>query len=229
MLFRGPLGGGAASGKMGALVASHNKGGQYLRARTTPTNPATPQQQEVRNGVRTLSPGYSTSLTDAQRLSWQTYGENVTKKNRLGDAIKLSGIAHYARSNVPRIQAGLPIVSDAPSVFDLGDTGSPGTLTIGANASTGTFTYNQSDNWSAGGSTNNLLLYVSRPQNIGRRFFKGPFQLAATIPGGSTTGSATFTLPFPSGPTGTQRIFAQYRITRDDGRLSSLVEVSATP
>ena len=229
MLFRGALGGGAASGKLGALVASHNSGGQYLRSRVTPVNTNTPQQQEVRNGVRTLSPQYATSLTATQRSSWEVYGENVSLRNRLGDSIKASGISHFVRSNTSRIQAGLAIIPTAPTVFDLGDSGTPGTMTLAAAGTAGTLTFSPTDAWVAGGTVNHLLLYVSRPQNIGKSFFAGPYRLAATIPGGNTTGSVTFTSPFATGATGTQRIFAQYRITYSDGRLSSPLQIFATP
>ena len=229
MLVRGVFGGGAASGKLGSVVASHNSGGQYLRSRVTPTNTATVFQQEVRNAVRTLSPQYATTLTDAERASWAVYAENVKVKNRLGDTINISGISAFIRANTPRIQAGLPILTAAPTIFDIGDAGTPGTITIAASSTVGIFHYAPTDTWVTGGTLNNALLYISRPQNIGKSFFAGPYRLAATIVGGGTVGTIGFNLPFPSGATGTQRIFGQYRIGYGDGRLSSPLQVSATP
>lgn len=229
MLFRGAFGGGAASGKVGSVVASHNSGGQYLRSRVTPTNTNTSFQQEVRNAIRTLSPQYATTLTDDERLAWEVYAENVTRTNRLGDGIKISGISTFVSFNAPRIQAGLTIITAAPTVFDRGDAGTPATVVIGANSSDGTITFTATDEWFAGGSLNHAFVYASRPQNTGKSFFAGPYRLAATIPGGGTVTAKPITLPFPAGGTLSQRIFFTYRIGRSDGRLSSSIQVSAQP
>lgn len=221
MLWRGPMGGGAASGKVGAHVAAHNSGGQYLRARTTPTNPNTTFQQDVRNAVRTLTTRWNT-LTDEQRFGWETYGRNVTLRNRLGDQIKISGIAHYTRSNSPRFQAGLPIIDNAPGVFDLGDIFS-GIDTIDVGATTGTLTFSPTADWivNATGSENSLLLYASRPQNPSINFFKGPYRFCAEVNSQqASTGTFTFTLPFAGTLGLNQQIFTTSRVTRGDGRLS---------
>lgn len=225
MLVRGVFGGGAASGSAGSIVASRNSGGQYLRARVTPTNTSTTQQQEARNAVRILSPRWSSGLTQVQRDGWEVFAENVKRKNRIGDSINISGISTYVGFNQPRIQAGLAIVDDAPGTFDTGDAGTPAVLAIGAGGTVGSITFTAADDWFAGGSLNHALVYVSRPQNPGKRFFKGPFQLASTIAGGGTVTTKTFTLPFPTAGSLTQRVFAQYRITRSDGRLSSPIAI----
>lgn len=228
MLVRGVYGGGAASGAAGSIVASRNSGGQYIRSRVVPTNTSTTQQQEVRNAIRTLSPAWSTTLTQLQRDAWEVYAENVKRKNRLGDSINISGIAVYCAFNVPRIQAGLARIDDAPTTFDTGDAGTPATVAFGAAGTVGSITFNTADAWFAGGSLNTALVYVSRPQNPGKRFFAGPYQLAAVIPGGGTVGLKTFTLPFPTGGSaGEQRVFSKYRISYSDGRLTGTIQASA--
>lgn len=213
MLWRGPVGGGAASGKVGSYVASHNKGGQYLRARTTPTNPNTSQQQAIRNAVTTLSTRYVETLTAAQRTGWQTYAANVSMTNALGDQINISGISMYIRSNSSRLQAGLSTIDAAPTTFDLGSVPS-GTLTTAAAGSTGTLTIGAGGG-SAGEGT--LLLYISRAQNGSVLSFNGPYRLAGSSV--STAGFYIFTLPFAAGPTGS-RLYFRFRISRVDGRLS---------
>lgn len=221
------MGGGAASGKAGAMVASHNAAGQHLRARTTPTNPRSQFQTAVRNAVRELSPAWN-SLTDAQRQSWAVYATNTAMKNRLGDTIFLSGIAQYVRSNVSRLQAGLGRIDDAPTNFTLGDVpdyallappfSTAGTLTLGAFAS---------DNW-RNETTNSMLVYVSRPQNAGITFFNGPYQLAAVIPSSNTNQSFAVTLPFATSDTNS-KYFTQSRISRGDGRLSGTFQTLEQP
>ncbi len=230
MLWRGPFGQGAASGKLGALVASHNKGGQYLRARTTPTNPNTVQQQAVRNAIRTLGPRWVETLTSDQQAGWETYAANVTVTNRLGDQIHIPALAMYIRSNVSRLQASLDIVDDAPTTFDLGAAPALGPITIPASAiagATGTITLAGENAWAAD-PDNVLLVYASRPQNQTKLFFKGPYRLGGDASVVASGPNYTFGLPFETGPNTTQTFFA-LRVAYADGRLSGQTTVSAFP
>lgn len=213
------MGGGAASGKVGAMVGAHNAGGQYLRARTTPTNPRTPQQQVIRNATRTLAPQWSHTLTQDQRDAWAVYASEVRVVNRLGDSTFLSGIAWFLRCNVPRIQAGLATILDAPIIFNVGEgTDFPSIFTT-ANS----FNVNASLNtaaaaWNDTTSNNRLLLYASRPMNGGINFFNGPYQFVGAFPP-STTNQFAATLPFAAGDTTSQMRFA-WRVSYADGRLT---------
>ena len=105
-----------ASGSLGGIVASHNRSGQYLRARVRPTNPSSPAQVEVRVIFGNLSITWST-LTDDQRDAWTTYAINVPVTNRLGDPLTLTGHQMYLRNNTARIQAGLDRIDDGPTTF----------------------------------------------------------------------------------------------------------------
>lgn len=220
MLFRGLLVG-AASGKMGALVASHNKGGQYMRARVVPSGAVpTPFQSAVRNALASLSPAWSAELTADQRAAWENYALNVPGTNRLGDSIQLSGQNWYIACNTPRLQAGLPRVDDAPVIFDRGAislsptilalTDGGGTLSLGA----GTVTADA-----------NYLLFQGRPFSPGRAKYYGSFRLT-DVEGmsGGITGN-TFTPSFPVGGTDSQSAF-NLVITYDDGRLSTPFRVT---
>lgn len=218
MKWRGPFGQGAASGALGALVASHNRGGQYLRARVTPVNSNTEQQQGVRNSLRTLVNLWNSTLTQEQRDAWDTYGTNVPVLDRLGDSRKLTGQNWFVAVNTVRMQAGLAQALDAPTTFDTGDTG---TATIEMGTDTiGTLTLdNVPTGWTDTTNQQQLALYISRPFSASRSFFKGPFQYAGTHP--ASTSTFTFTSPFPI--TGVNNTAAfQYRILRADGRMSGL-------
>ena len=76
MLFQGPLIS-AASGSLGGLTASHNAGGNYLRARVVPTDPQSPRQVSLRQIVGTLSNRWVNTLSQLQRDAWETYAQNV--------------------------------------------------------------------------------------------------------------------------------------------------------
>lgn len=214
------MGGGAGSGKIGAMVGGHNSGGQYLRARTTPTNPRTPQQSVVRNAIRVLASQWSSTLTPEQRDGWSVYSRNVRRVNRLGDSILISGIAWFTACNTPRIQAGLPIITDAPIIFDTGQ----GTDFTDIQTTANSFAVNASVNtssaaWNDTTQANTLLLYASRPLNGGINFFDGPYQFVAAFPP-STTNQFSATLPFQAADTQSQMRFA-WRISYADGRLTS--------
>ena len=109
MLWRGPMGGGAASGVIGAMIAGHCAQGQYLKSRVKPVNPRSSFQHPFRNALRQLAPIWASTLTPTQRASWATYAANVTWINRLGDPVHLSGMMEFCRSNWLRLMANLTL------------------------------------------------------------------------------------------------------------------------
>lgn len=217
MLWRGPVGGGSASGKLGAMVASHNSGGQYLRARTTPTNPNSVYQAAVRAALGSLSNSWVTFLTQAQRDGWELYGRAVNVLNRLGDSIKISGLAHFIRSNVPRVQAGLSLVDVAPTTLDVGETPIIDALVVDASSDNVQVTLGAVSNPWLPDANRKVLCYVSPPQNPTINFYGGPFRFAGIT--SATTSALTFTNPFAA--VAGQSTFVSLRISNDDGRLSA--------
>jgi hypothetical protein len=216
--FKGTLIG-PASGKLNGLVASHNGGGQYFRKLTIPTNPNTPQQAAVRNLMASLTNLWNNTLTATQRAAWNTYAANVTVLDRLGDAIKISGIAQYVRSNMPRVQAGLARVDTGPTVFNTGSFTTPTISSLTASSSILLLAFTNTDDWAAEVGSS-MLVYTSRPQNPGISFFKGPYRFAGRINGAASPptspGSITAAFPFAVG----NRVFIRVQVSRADGRLS---------
>lgn len=216
----------AGSGKIRGLVASHNRGGQYFRGLTIPTNPNTAQQQVVRNSLKTLVARWQNNLTTVQRTAWQTYANNVQVRNALGDLITLTGQNMYIRSNVPRLQASIAVVDAAPVTFDLGSFTAP-TLTLAASGTLGTVTFAAGDDWTAAAATTSgMLIYGSRQAARSINFFKGPYRFAAIV--NNTSGSAAFTTPFTN-PGTIGQMFFQITVTRADGRLSSPFNTTVLP
>ena len=94
-----------ARGSIGGQTASRNRFGNYLRARTTPVNPRSSKQNKVRAVVQYLAQYWSNTLTQAQRDGWEVYAAAITRTNKLGAQIKLTGFNHFIRSNTPLLQS----------------------------------------------------------------------------------------------------------------------------
>lgn len=220
MLYRGPLGGGAASGKIGAMVAARNKGGQYLRARVVPSGSvASAKQQEVRNALASLATAWSSSLTADQRLGWNTYAQNVMVTNRLGDSVQISGENWFIAANTPRLQAGLPVVNDAPTTFDRGTVEFPN---LTASIVTGSLSL------SFGGTVTaaaRVLVYQGQPFSAGRGKYYGSNQYAGSIDITAGKTGSLLTPVLPLAGTDSQQT-ATLVVTRDDGRLATPLSVT---
>ncbi len=221
MLFKGLIAT-ALSGSMDGITASHNKGGTYFRGRAIPTNPSTSFQVVVRNAMAVLTTRWLDVLTQAERDAWQTYADNVTLTNRVGDAINVSGLNMYVRSNVTVIQIGQTIQDTAPVIFNLGSFTEPSVGAASEASQDFAITFDNTDAW-ANETGSAMVVYVSRPQNASINFFKGPYQLADTVDGDDTTPpTSPQTIAAPFTIADGQVIFVQVRVCRLDGRLSGL-------
>jgi len=207
-----------ASGSLGGIVASHNKGGSYLRARVTPTDPASNQQLVIRGLMGQLANFWVSTLTAVQRAAWAVYAAQILQLNPFGDGRTLTGLNHYVRSNLPRLQQGLTRVDDAPTTFDKGSF-THFTQVVDATADEIDVTFLNTDSWAVavGGA---LLVYVSRPQNPSVQFFIGPYRLAGAVLGAVVppTSPTSLALPFPV--VAGQRVYIRMQATQPDGRLS---------
>lgn len=211
---------GRGSGSAGGITVSHNRAGQYMKARSLPTNPNTTEQQAVRGFVAALSALWVSTLTEAQRNKWTVYADNVAVTNRLGDTMFLTGMNMYVRTNVPAQQAGFARQDDAPDIFSLGDYTVPVIAGTEALQQVGVV-FTDTDDW-VGEDDAGMLVYVSRPQNPSINYFKGPYQFAGSVDGDATTPPTSPTLiDAPFAFVQGQKLFWRVRVLRADGRLSA--------
>lgn len=210
-----------ASGSMGGLTASHNRGGLYFRARTIPVNPGSPQQVEIRGFMAQLTNLWLNILTSLQRSGWNNYAEQVPLADKLGEPRNVGGLAMYVRSNSPRLQAGLARVDDAPTVFNLGDYFPTSLPTASEATQIITIPFSEADEWPAEDGAA-MIFWVARPQNPSINFFKGPYRFADVALGLSgTPRTSPEAVPAPFAFVVGQRLFYRVNVTRADGRLSS--------
>ena len=206
-----------ASGSIGGLTASHNRGGQYLRARAIPVNSNTSFQQAVRNYLKLIVGAWNAILTAPQRDGWAAYADAVTMPDPLGEPRKLPPLAMYVACNVPRLQAGLTRVDAPPAVLVLPTLTSP-VYTVTA-PTTGSLAFTNTDAWAiaSGGA---LLLATARGCGTGINYFKGPYRYAGKVPGGATPPTSPQSIAPAFSVVATQLVHYKVRATLADGRLS---------
>lgn len=210
-----------ASGSLGGLVASHNRGGQYLRSRVVPVNPASGPQVEIRTIFGNLASAWQT-LTSTQRDAWTTYAINVPVTDSMGDSRTLTGQQMYIRNNTARVQAGLARVDDGPVIFAL-DSLSPVAIVPSAAADQYSVTFETTDPW-VGEDDAALLIFGSRELALTINFFKGPYRVQGLIAGDvaipPTSPDTSITSVFAL--TEGNVIFNRVVSTRADGRISAV-------
>jgi hypothetical protein len=118
-----------ASGSVGGLNASHNKGGPYLRAKPHPKNTPTTPRSRSRSGLSAFS-NHWRNLSDVLRNRWDTYARNVPIASPNGRPGLLTGYHHFIRSNLSRlsIPGMVTVLTYAPTSFSL----PPGLIPQGA-------------------------------------------------------------------------------------------------
>jgi hypothetical protein len=212
---------GEASGSIGALTFSHNRGGAYIRNRVIPVNPNTSFQQAVRGHVATLTSYWLNILTAVERAAWDVYALNVPLIDALGEPRNAGGLGMFVRSNVSRLQAGEPQVDAAPVIYNLGEFTDPVPGVASAAAQTLSLAFTNGDDW-ANEDDSALLVYLSRGMNASINYFKGPYRFAVAIQGDAVTPPTSpnaVACPFPVAEG--QKLFVKANVTRADGRYSS--------
>lgn len=178
------------SGSVGGLTWGHNKGGQYVRQRSVPTNPTSEKQVFARSVLSDLSASWA-GLSDAQRTEWGMWAQNHPVPNRQGTSVQLSGQQAYVGCNVRLMQNGIAPNDDCPTENTPNDLL---TLTATADASTGEIELTYTATPLAAGSF--LQLWQTLPQGPGR----DPNRREARLVGYSAAAAAspqTFVSPYP--------------------------------
>ena len=100
--------------KLNGSVMSKNRAGSYVRNKTTPVNPQTSFQQDVRQRLGALSSQWG-ALTNAQRLSFTSATPNFPYTDIFGDKKELDGKSLFIKLNSNLSNVGSPQILTAPS------------------------------------------------------------------------------------------------------------------
>jgi len=169
MRVRAPLHSIDARGRFGsALVFSIWKGRNYAKQMTTPTNPQTARQMTIRAIMVDMTRAWG-SLTDDQRLAWNSYAELQTHKNCFGEDVRISGFNEYVAlavlaGDMGGTQVAEPPITDAPgSCADL--------IVVSSTTANGEISLVWSDTYSG-----KLDVWVAGPMPAGRKASKSDFR-----------------------------------------------------
>lgn len=86
------------SGKLNGTVFANNKGGHYMRSKSKPTNPQTPEQSLRRSIFASIASSWR-ELNQGQRNAWDQAAQDFPYTNRLGDTKILSGFSLHQKLN----------------------------------------------------------------------------------------------------------------------------------
>ncbi len=209
------------SGSIAGNTFARNRYGNYVRARTKPTNPNTAAQVAVRASLAQLTVRWSQTLTAGQRTAWNLYAANVVMTNKLGESMNLSGFNHYIRSNSFRSRSAAPIIDDGPVIFEIPEADPAFAITASEATQIVTVAYDDGLAW-ADEDDAWLSIYQGSPQNAQRNFFGGPWRLMSLVQGVNAAPPASplaATAVFAIAEN--QRDWVYARIGRADGRLSA--------
>lgn len=108
----------STSGKLNGSVASHNKGGSYLRNKGIVTNPRTDLQTLQRGILGAVSSQWK-GLTQDQRNEWMAAAAEWPYTDPFGQVKYLSGSQLFTKLNVNLATNGSAPIEDAPIRIDM--------------------------------------------------------------------------------------------------------------
>lgn len=177
-------------GKLGGTVFSRNRSGNYMRNKTSPVNPNTERQVQVRSQFSFLAGYFKDTITATQRDNWNSWANNSPFTNVLGNTYYTTGINSFIKINMMKLLCGLSIIADPPTEFgeaspiilnEAGIVVSEAAGTISITAITDLLNFDGSIDDEA------VLISVGEPRSPNVNFFKGPYKIATAIVGNSLT------------------------------------------
>lgn len=170
--------------------------------------------------MQALAQRWSNTLTQLQRDAWEVYAAAITRTNKLGDQIKLTGFNMFIRSNSVRLQQDSTIIDIAPTILTLPAGDPTFVCTVDEAGQQLSVVFNDTLDWATQANAH-LIVSMSIPKATGTNFIGGPMRVAGTIDGidpGGVASPQIIAVPFPVAEL--QAIVCTARISENDGRLS---------
>lgn len=210
------------SGKLGGQVFSKNRGGSYVRTKVSPLNPQTTAQMSIRGIFASISSAWST-LTDAQRQTWNGLVSDYGKTDVFGDIRNPSGKNLFQRLNQNLSISGQTLLdvcttpSEVPFANLTGAVGSVGDASL--------------DIETQGDTTGSKVVIWATPQlSQGTKFVKNKLRQIAVVNGSDQQVGDVYSdyeAKFGAFTAGAN-IFVGVRVINANGQASPLEVVKAT-
>lgn len=181
------LGGGVTDirGSIGGTTFSRNQGGNYARARTKPINQRSWRQTARRCTISECGRHWWDTLTVAQRTAWNTYAEETSWTNRLGQTISISGMAAFVRTNTYLRSALEDMRAAAPPT---GGHAGQCNFVFTALPTAGHISISSVDPpWDVDTDDDFMFVYMGLPSSPGREAFPKTFRFITPLKGDSVT------------------------------------------
>ena len=211
-----------ASGKLGGQVFAKNRGGSYIRTKTTPLNPQTTAQMSIRGIFASISSAWST-LTDVQRNSWNNFVGDYARTDVFGDLRNPSGKNLFQRLNQNLAISGQSLIDvcTTPSEVPFADV-------VSAVGSVGSGTLEVA---TAGDTTGSKVVVWATPQlSQGTKFVKNKLRQIEAFAGGSAITADiynSYVAKFGAASEGAN-IYIGVRVINANGQASPLEVIKAT-
>jgi hypothetical protein len=158
-------------GKEGGIIYSRNAFGSYIKTKVSPINPNSQNQQTQRGLMGNLAHAWST-LSAANKASWENLATQVTRTNRFGDQASYTGFSLFMRLNRNLSAVGVAMISTAPVVPTLPIL-TVGTFTATKTGSVLTLVFSPT----TPGATMWVVVYLTNNIIGGRKFVKNYMRL----------------------------------------------------
>lgn len=166
-------------GKLGGQVASKNRAGAYVRTKTSPVNPQSIAQSQVRSSFAAVSALWR-GLTDQNRASWNEAVNNWQRTDVFGDLKTPSGFNLFMRLCTPLQNAFNDVIIGlyAPTPVEM-----PALSTVTATYVTGTNALNLVTTVANTLELDEYVynIYATAPQSAGKSFVKNDFRLLGWV------------------------------------------------
>jgi len=223
-----------ASGSVGGVTYARNRGGAYVRNRTTPIQRNTTWQAAAKALFTAASNSWSQFLTAAQRVQWEAYAKAVPYVNSLGEKKYYTGQQRYVQSYVSVAVSGGSVASIATAPTIYVSAGTPATtafvFTQGTTVAGSTVKLAAVTAPSDVLAGDKLLIYFGKPVSNAKVYFKGPYRYAGdtVYTTGATYPIVTLTDPYARTLAAAGLLCVKYRVLKADGRCSDETLTSYT-
>lgn len=210
-----------ASGKLGGQVFSKNRGGAYIRTKTTPLNPQTTAQMGIRGIFASISSAWS-GLTEASRQSFNNLVSSYARTDIFGDLRNPSGKNLFQRLNQNLVISGQAQITECGQPQEV-----PFANLSEVTLNDATTVINVTYDGDTSGSK--VVVWATPPLSAGTSFVKNKLRQIAVLdgqPGDTQNVAAQYIAKFGAFEDGSN-IYFGVRVINSNGQASPLETIKA--